>query len=162
MRGSLLKTAIFTLVVPGTVAFWFPLHLAAGEPSSPRFTFPWVLGLVPIAAGLAVYLRCAWDFAVSGLGTPAPIDPPKTLVATGLYRYVRNPMYVGVVAAILGEALLYASPLLLFYGSTVFLGFLLFVVFYEEPTLARKFGESYAAYRRAVPRFLPRPTPWTP
>lgn len=161
-RAALLKTAIFSLLVPGSVAFTVPWLLVRGGPHRVHVELPWSLGVLPLAMGVAIYLRCAWDFAVTGLGTPAPIDPPKTLVVAGLYRWVRNPMYVGVLAAILGQTLLLRSLSLLEYAGWVFLGFFLFVVLYEEPSLARRFGESYAAYRRAVPRFVPRLGAWRP
>jgi protein-S-isoprenylcysteine O-methyltransferase Ste14 len=89
-------------------------------------------------------------------GTPAPIDPPKELVVRGLYRYVRNPMYVGVLSVLIGEALLFESARLFWYGAAVFLLFNLFVILYEEPALGRKFGKSYQDYRAAVGRWLPR------
>jgi len=162
VRAALLKTALFTLVVPGTVAFGIPRLIVSEWGGPALFSFPWVLGFLPLALGAAIYLACAWDFAVHGLGTPAPVDPPKTLVVRGLYRYVRNPMYVGVLTAVMGQAVLFRSRGVLLYAASVLAGFFLFVVVYEEPTLARMFGEEYAAYRRAVPRFLPRITPWRP
>ncbi|HEY1483034.1 MAG TPA: isoprenylcysteine carboxylmethyltransferase family protein [Candidatus Acidoferrum sp.] len=106
--------------------------------------------------GLSVYLWCAWDFAVKGLGTPAPIDAPKNLVVQGLYRYTRNPMYVGVAAMIAGQAIYRGSVAVALYLGVVVILFNLFVLFYEEPTLRRQFGEQYNNYCRAVPRwFLP-------
>jgi protein-S-isoprenylcysteine O-methyltransferase Ste14 len=106
--------------------------------------------------GLSVYLWCAWDFAVKGLGTPAPIDAPKNLVIQGLYRYTRNPMYVGVAAMIAGQAIYRGSIAMALYLGVVVILFNLFVLFYEEPTLRRQFGEQYINYCRAVPRwFLP-------
>ena len=93
---------------------------------------------------------------MTGRGTPAPIDPPKELVARGLYRYVRNPMYVGVMSILVGEALIFASRTLVWYAVTVFIGFNLFVLLYEEPTLRHKFGAAYERYCAAVPRWLPR------
>jgi protein-S-isoprenylcysteine O-methyltransferase Ste14 len=100
-------------------------------------------------------LWCAWDFTFAGRGTPAPIDPPKELVVQGLYRYVRNPMYVGILSILLGEALLFASWSLFGYAAVVFILFFLFVVLYEEPILMRKFGESYLQYCKNVPRWIP-------
>jgi protein-S-isoprenylcysteine O-methyltransferase Ste14 len=158
----LLKTAVFSVLVPGTVAFTLPWLLLRRDPHPPRFEMPYAFGLLPLALGVAIYLRCAWDFVVTGLGTPAPVDPPKTLVVTGLYRWVRNPMYVGVLSAVLGQALLLGSLFLVQYAGWVFVAFLLFVVLYEEPSLERRFGQEYLEYRRAVPRFLPRLTPWKP
>jgi protein-S-isoprenylcysteine O-methyltransferase Ste14 len=112
---------------------------------------------VPTAVGVAVVLWCEWDFATFGRGTPFPLDAPKQLVARGLYRFVRNPMYVGVLLAILGQALWFESAATLWYAMVAALFFHLFVVFYEEPTLRRKFGESYAQYAKAVPRWMPKP-----
>ena len=118
-----------------------------------RFGF---FGVLPIAIGVAMYLWCAWDFATAG-GTPAPIDPPKILVARGLYLVVRNPMYVSVLAVLAGEALLFRSLRLAAWGATVAIWFHLFVVAYEEPRLRRQFGTDYETYCASVPRWLPRP-----
>jgi protein-S-isoprenylcysteine O-methyltransferase Ste14 len=105
--------------------------------------------------GTAIYFWCAWDFTFAGRGTPAPIDPPKELVVRGLYRYVRNPMYVGILSILLGEALLFASWRLFEYTAVVFIFFFLFVTLYEEPILRQKFGESYRRYCESVPRWIP-------
>jgi protein-S-isoprenylcysteine O-methyltransferase Ste14 len=159
-RLPLVKTLIFTLLVPGTVTVLVPYWLLrhphfALACASPRNLFSY-LGVVGIALGAAVSLWCAWDFAVKGGGTPAPIDPPKELLVNGLYRYVRNPMYVGVLIVLLGEAFLFCSVDLLFYSFIMLAVFHLFVVLYEEPTLAKKFGESYRRYLLEVPRWWPR------
>jgi protein-S-isoprenylcysteine O-methyltransferase Ste14 len=106
--------------------------------------------------GAAIYFRCAWEFAVRGLGTPAPIAPTKFLVVTALHRYVRNPMYIGVFGVLLGEAVAFRSAVLLGYAAFFCVPVELFVLFYEEPTLRRQFGESYEEYRRSVPRWIPR------
>ncbi len=116
-----------------------------------------LLGVVPAAVGVAVVLWCEWDFATFGRGTPFPLDAPKQLVARGLYRFVRNPMYVGVLLAILGQALWFESAATLWYAMAAALCFHLFVVFYEEPTLRHKFGEPYKQYAKAVPRWMPKP-----
>ena len=113
------------------------------------------LGVVPILIGASIYFWCAWDFTFAGKGTPAPIDPPKELVVRGLYRYVRNPMYVGVGSVLVGEALLFQSLALVAYAGAGLLAVSLFVLFYEEPALTRKFGDSYRRYREAVPRWIP-------
>ena len=115
--------------------------------------------LPALACGCAAYLWCLWDFAAFGRGTPAPLDAPKRLVARGLYRYVRNPMYVGVLLVIAGWALLFRSPRVLGYGAAVALFFHLFVVAVEEPTLRGKFGRSYEQYCREVGRWVPNPRP---
>jgi len=153
----LLKTVIFTFVVPGTVTVLIPYWLLSSRSAPPPLNIGPVrfLGLFPILFGASIYLWCAWDFTFAGRGTPAPIDPPKELVVHGLYRYVRNPMYVGVLSILFGEALLFALQRLFGYAVIVFVLFYLFVLFYEEPTLRRKFGESYEEYCQAVPRWLP-------
>jgi protein-S-isoprenylcysteine O-methyltransferase Ste14 len=99
-------------------------------------------------------------FVAQGRGTPAPIAPTERLVVTGPYRYVRNPMYLAVLAAIVGQALVLWQGVLLTYAAVVCASFVAFVKAYEEPTLARRFGGQYAAYRRAVPGWWPRRRPW--
>src|SRR4029453_7431785 len=99
-------------------------------------------------------------FALQGLGTPAPIAPPRNLVVTGLYRYVRNPIYVALVAIILGQAVLMGDRRLIVYAALWWLVFHVAVVAYEEPTLEQTFGKEYEAFRAAVPRWIPRMTPW--
>jgi protein-S-isoprenylcysteine O-methyltransferase Ste14 len=155
---TLIKTLIFTIIVPGTVTVIIPYLLLSSPNAPPRSDIGAVryLGLLPIIVGACMNLWCAWDFTFAGRGTPMPFDPPKELVARGLYRYVRNPMYVGVVSVLLGEALLFASSRLLTYAVAAFTFFFLFVLLYEEPTLGEKFGESYRRYRERVPRWIPR------
>jgi protein-S-isoprenylcysteine O-methyltransferase Ste14 len=152
-----LKTLIFTIIAPGSIAALIPYLLLSRNPSSfAHIGRLQTFGLIPMAIGAAVYLRCAWDFASTGKGTPAPIDPPKRLVARGLYRFVRNPMYFGVLSALLGEAWLFRSGALLIYAAIAFSWEHLFVVFYEEPALRRQFGESYSDYVARTPRWIPR------
>ena len=150
------KTLLFTIVAPGTVTVLLPYMLLSSREggASPEWTVLRLFGLAPLLVGFGIYLRCAYDFAAKGRGTPAPIDPPKALVRSGLYRYTRNPMYVGIMLILLGEAIGFASATLLFYASVVFLGFNAFICFYEEPTLRRLFGESYSRYCAEVPRWL--------
>jgi protein-S-isoprenylcysteine O-methyltransferase Ste14 len=157
--GPIVKTLVFVILVPGTVLVWVPYLLLAKEAPRPESWLNW-LALAPSAVGAAILLKCAWDFAVVGLGTPAPIDAPKSLVVSGLYRFVRNPMYVGVALVLFSEAALFSSPRLLGYALLLGAGFFLFVLAYEEPTLRRKFGASYQTYCQAVPRWIPRLTPW--
>ena len=157
LAGSLAKTALFTVVVPGTVAVLVPRAIAratATAPSPPAALAAFALALG--AAGAVLYGVCAVDFARAA-GTPAPIDPPKELVARGPYRFSRNPMYVAVLAVIAAQALWQRSPALAGYAAAIAGAFHLFVVFYEEPTLARLFGDAYARYRARVPRWLGRP-----
>ncbi len=150
----LIKNLVFTLLIPGTVAVYVPWLIAGNRPivSGPGFA----AAIVVLVIGGAVYAWCVWDFAVSGRGTPLPIDAPKTLVVRGLYRYTRNPMYVGVVLVILGWAILFAAWSLLVYAACVGAGFQLFVVLYEEGHLRREFGSQYDDYCARVPRWGPR------
>ncbi len=151
-----IRTLIFTIIVPGfwTVAmpYWM---LPRGVRLELRGAS--LLGLPLIAAGAALYVATAfWGFALRGKGTPAPIDPPKTLVVEGPYRVVRNPMYWAVVSVMLGEALAFRSLAFAELAIAFFAGTILFVLLYEEPTLRRKFGAEYEAYCRRVPRWIPR------
>ena len=132
---------------------WLLLQSGVGrvEPGPWRF-----LGIPAVAAGLAIYGWCARDFAVRGRGTPAPWDAPRRMVVGGLYRRVRNPMYIGILSIIAGEAVFFGSAPLLAYGFLVFLAFHQRVVRYEEPTLRHAFGDSYDAYCGSVGRWLPR------
>lgn len=149
-----LKNLLFTVLVPGTVAVYLPLAIAGGRDAASGALL--VLALVLFTAGGALYAWCVWDFATSGRGTPAPIDAPTRLVAEGPYRYVRNPMYVGVLAVISAWAVLLRSSVLLLYLGFVTTVFTLFVVLYEEPHLRRLFGEPYDAYCARVGRWFPR------
>jgi len=108
----------------------------------------------------AILLEAFARFVWYGLGTPAPVFPTKRLVTTGLYRHVRNPMYIAVTTVIFGEGLLLGNPQLLGYGVCVWLGFFVFVLAYEEPTLRRTYGHEYTAFCDAVPRWIPRLRPW--
>lgn len=148
-----LKNLVFTLLIPATAAVYIP-WLIAGERdiasgALAAVAFPLLL------AGSAIYLWCVWDFAVFGRGTPAPIDAPKRLVVRGLYRYARNPMYIGVLTVILGWAVLFEAPSLLLYAFALGAGFHLFVVLYEEPHLRKIFGDEYVRYCSRVGRWLP-------
>ena len=156
-----LRAIFFVLLLPGTVAGYVPfLILSAADPVRvPEPSLSSAGASILAIAGAAVLLRCVWDFFARGRGTLAPIDPPRVLVVSGLYRFTRNPMYNGVLALIVGEAWLFASMALLQYALLVFVLFHLFVVVYEEPVLTSQFGDAYRAYRRAVPRwgFTTRP-----
>ncbi len=154
MRKLFLKTALFSLVVPGTVSVVLPLLIVRGRPAASGVTFG--LALLLLGFGAAIFLRCAWDFVVAGSGTPAPIDRTKRLVIRGLYRYSRNPMYLGVLSVIAGWAVLFGAGILAAYAAAWFVIFSLFVRFHEEPYLAREFGDEYVAYRKRVGRWLPR------
>ena len=150
----LLKNVLFTLIAPGSVAVYIPLLLTQDLPP-PALT--WRLLSWPFfALGVMIYAWCVWDFATFGRGTPAPIDAPKALVVRGLYRYTRNPMYVGVLTTVLAWAVRYRSWGMVLYAACIWLGFQSFIMLYEEPHLQRVFGESYTQYRTKVGRWLPR------
>lgn len=147
-----LKNLLFTIFVPGVVAVLIPLSLT----NTSRVQGPVLpLGVVLLGLGAATYLWCLWDFASFGRGTPAPIDAPKRLVVRGLYRYSRNPMYVGVLTTIAGWCVVFGfPPRLLAYFAVVATMFQLFIVLYEEPHLRREFGSEYDQYRSQVKRWL--------
>lgn len=152
----ILNTLLFTLVVPGTVAGWLPYRLHGDSPATPNLALR-VTGILLIVMGTAIYLHTAfWGFALRGRGTPAPIAPTKKLVVAGLHRYVRNPMYIGVATIVLGQAVLFQSWHVLEYLAIVLVIVQFFVLFYEEPTLARQFGQEYEEYKKRVPRWIPR------
>jgi protein-S-isoprenylcysteine O-methyltransferase Ste14 len=150
--GSLL----FLVVVPGVVAGLVPWLLtgwdAAGDVPVPVV----VAGVALTAAGAAALLHAFARFVLEGLGTPAPVAPTERLVVGGLYRYVRNPMYLAVAAVIVGQALILGRPILLLYAVVFGAVVWSFVRVYEEPTLARRYGAEYDAYRGAVPAWVPR------
>ncbi|RQG94605.1 methyltransferase family protein [Natrarchaeobius chitinivorans] len=155
----LLKTVLFTVLVPVTVAGVIPRVLARWRehPRLPIGTSTGrVLGTASILVGTVVYLHTAWRFAAEGSGTPSPSDEPDDLVTGGLYDHVRNPMYVGVLLVVVGQALRYRSVSVLWWAAGCWLGFHNRVLEYEEPHLAEKHGERYDQYREAVPRWLPR------
>ena len=150
----LFRSVLFAALIPGTVTVTVPYLIVSRSPVSIT-PLRW-LGLIPILAGGTVLVRCIWDFAVSGRGTLSPVDPPSRLVVRGLYRYGRNPMYVGVVTLLLGEAFLFSSFPLLIHALATFTVVHLFVLFYEEPTLRRRFGHSYVVHTQSVHRWIPR------
>jgi protein-S-isoprenylcysteine O-methyltransferase Ste14 len=150
------RTLVFTVFVPG---FWTVLvpYWVVRRHLRVDFSRSAIIGWLLVAAGVALYLACAfWGFALRGRGTPAPIDPPKKLVVEGPYRVVRNPMYWSVAFVILGEALAFRSLPLAEIGIVFYAVTMLFVLVYEEPILRRKFGAEYEAYCRQVPRWFPR------
>jgi protein-S-isoprenylcysteine O-methyltransferase Ste14 len=158
-------SAAFFLVGPGIVGGLVPWLLTGGW--QPREPVPYwapmrVLGMILLLAGLIVVIQAFVRFVVEGFGTPLPIAAPERLVVGGVYRYVRNPMYVAILAAIVGQALLLGRLGLLLYAAALWLITAAFVRFYEEPTLTRRFGGDYEAYRRAVPAWWPRLRPWKP
>ncbi len=153
-------TVLFVLVVPGTVIGLVPFWLSGWRVQPP------ILGWLPLrwvgaglfVCGLPVFFDFLLQFVREGRGTPAPIAPPQQLVVTGVFRYVRNPGYLGVLALIVGQGLFFGNAWILVYAACVALGFQLFVVFYEEPDLRRRFGAEYEAYCRQVRRWFPRRT----
>ena len=153
--SALIKTLIFTVFVPGTVAGYIPWRLrqqAMAVSGAEEYA-----ALAIIATGIAIYLHTAfWGFALVGGGTPAPIAPTKVLVVRGLHRFVRNPMYIGVALIIGGQAWLFHSRHIAIYMVCMLLVVHLFVISYEEPALRRQFGEEYDNYRATVPRWIPK------
>jgi protein-S-isoprenylcysteine O-methyltransferase Ste14 len=149
----LFKNLLFTLIVPGTVGVYVPLFLAQGRAAASGVML--VLALILLGIGASIYARCVWDFAAFGRGTPAPIDAPKRLVVRGLYRYTRNPMYVGLLTVLLGWAALFQSTGMLSYAIAVGAVFHLFIVLYEEAHLRHQFGAEYDNYCATVSRWLP-------
>jgi protein-S-isoprenylcysteine O-methyltransferase Ste14 len=147
---------VFLVVAPGVVAGLIP-WLLTGWQVQHAVRWLQVVGVLLIAGGAAVLLDAFARFVREGVGTPAPVAPTEHLVVGGLYRRVRNPMYLAVGATILGQALLFGSvavfvELVLFAAAVG-----AFVHWYEEPTLLRRYGDEYDDYRRAVPAWLPRP-----
>ena len=159
---AVLGSSLFLALAPGSVAGVFPYLLGLWHWGPALFAVGATRGLggLLILVGLPVLLDSFLRFALEGRGTPAPVLPPERLVVSGLYRFVRNPMYVAVCTVLFGEFLLTGNLGLLGYSLIVLLAFHVFVIVYEEPTLARHFGEQYADFKRHVPRWLPRLTPW--
>ncbi|MFP6639589.1 MAG: isoprenylcysteine carboxylmethyltransferase family protein [Myxococcota bacterium] len=153
----LLKNLLATLVLPGTVAVLVPWLIEGNESTTSGRAL--AMALPVFGLGGAIYAWCVWDFASFGRGTPAPMDPPKKLVIRGLYRFTRNPMYLGVLTVILAWALLFEAASLAAYAMIVAIGFHMFILLYEEPHLEREFGSEYLAYKTEVGRWLPRLPP---
>ena len=152
-------SAVFLVIAPGVVAGLIPWWLT-GWRMGAAYPLPVrVAGAVLTGAGAAALLGAFAQFAVQGRGTPAPPAPTEQLVVRGLYRYVRNPMYLAVLAVITGQAILLGRPVLLGYTAVVAAAFVAFVYGYEQPALARRYGAQYEAYRRAVPGWWPRLRP---
>ena len=159
-----LGSAVFFLLAPGVVMGLIPWLLTRWQMREPLpYWAPMrVVGGVLLVAGLIVLIWAFVRFVVEGFGTPAPVAAPERLVVGGVYRYVRNPMYVAVLAAIVGQALLLGRLGLLLYAGAAWLVVAAFVRWYEDPTLTRRFGADYEAYRRVVPAWWPRLRPWKP
>src|SRR5579872_902166 len=159
---AVLGSALFFVVAPLMLAGFIPLWVTQWEfrPAFFGVDLTRILGVILIIAGVPGLVDSFARFALEGLGTPAPIAPPQKLVVTGLYRYVRNPIYIAVVAVILGQAILFGDSRLMTYGGLMWLAFHAFVLTYEEPVLAQKFGAQYEDFRANVPRWIPRLSPW--
>jgi len=152
-----LRSLLWLTLLPGVFAGYVPWRFFGLGRVQLDFENPvHLLGLVCMALGAGLLAACVWEFAASGRGTLSPVDPPRELVVRGLYRYVRNPMYLSVTTIVLGELLLTGSRGLLIFWAIWFLAVNLFVIGYEEPTLRRRFGASYERYTREVGRWLPR------
>jgi protein-S-isoprenylcysteine O-methyltransferase Ste14 len=159
---AIVGSAIFLVLAPGFVAGMVPWWISHWRVEAAFLGFPVFrfVGGALLGLGAVGLLDSFGRFAIQGIGTPAPVFPTRHLVVTGLYRYVRNPMYVAVVSAILGQGLILGNGGLLQYGGLVWLLFHLFVLIYEEPTLRASFGPDYTAFCAEVPRWIPRLTPW--
>jgi protein-S-isoprenylcysteine O-methyltransferase Ste14 len=159
---AILGSAFFFVIAPCVAAVLVPWWITRWH-VLPAF-WGWqpgrIIGAVLVLAGIPVLVDSFARFAIQGLGTPAPIAPPTKLVVTGLYRHVRNPMYVSVIAIVFGQALLFGDWRLIVYGAVFWFACHLYVILYEEPTLARSFGEAYKVFCANVPRWIPRLAPW--
>jgi len=160
---AILGSVLFFGLAPGCVAGLAPWWISRWHLQPPFLGLTWfrVAGAALIALGTPMLLDSFARFALQGVGTPAPVFPTQHLVVTGLYRYVRNPMYVGVVSVITGQALLLGNARVLSYGALVCLAFHLFVIGYEEPKLRRTFGAEYEKFCANVPRWIPRLRSWS-
>jgi protein-S-isoprenylcysteine O-methyltransferase Ste14 len=146
-----------TVLFPGTVAGYIPYRILAPVtiPGLDEWSWTHYVGSGAVAAGASILLLCIWEFAHRGRGTLAPFDEPRRLVVQGLYRYVRNPMYVGVVLILLGESSFFWSSPLLVYTTLFFVAFNVFIMGFEEPRLRSKYGTEYEEYSRHVGRWFP-------
>jgi protein-S-isoprenylcysteine O-methyltransferase Ste14 len=162
-NAAAVGTAIFLVLVPGTAAGVVPWLLTGwrGREPPPHPVIR-LVGLVLVVVGTVVLVGAFVRFVTEGRGTPAPIAPTERLVVGGLYRYVRNPMYLAVAATIVGQALLLGRPELLLYAALFLGATAAFVYWYEEPMLLHRYGSHYETYRRAVPRWWPRRRAWEP
>ncbi len=149
-----LKTILFMLLIPGLLLGVIPIWLVQTDAAIFSFGVMRWLAVPFWTAGTAIMVWCAWAFTVRGYGTPSPTDPPKEPVVSGLYRYVRNPIYIGVVILLLGYVFWYPSRAILLMPVIVAVSSHLFVIFYEEPHLRKTFGAAYKEYCKDVPRWI--------
>jgi protein-S-isoprenylcysteine O-methyltransferase Ste14 len=157
MLSLLLRNLLFTILQPGLIVGLIPYLLLryTGEASFPNsWTLSRIAGAFLLIPGLLILISCILRFMTEGKGTISPLDPTKKLVARGLYRYSRNPMYLGAMLVLIGEAVFWESLILAGYAVVVFIAFNLFIIFHEEPRLKRDFGAEYEAYLRKVRRWL--------
>ena len=159
MRRAALGSFVFLVVAPGTMGVVVPWALTGWEAESPTWPLQ-VLGGVLIAAGAAILLHAFARFVLEGRGTPAPVAPTEELVVGGIYRHVRNPMYLTVTAVIAGQALVLGRLGLGVYAIAFWVLTAAFVKSYEEPVLTRRYGERYRIYRDNVPAWVTRLRPW--
>ncbi len=150
-----LNSFLFLVLVAGLGAGYIPFALLPRDSQVETGIFAYLAFPLWLVGGVMI-LWCFWDFTFKGHGTPNPIDPPKELVTTGLYRYVRNPIYLGTLTIIIGHFLWFKTIWMLAYAVVVFLTFHLFVILYEEPRLKRKFGVAYKSYCKSAPRWTPK------
>jgi protein-S-isoprenylcysteine O-methyltransferase Ste14 len=156
MKQAAAGSTLFFALAPGTVAGVIPFLVTDYEVNGDVSTAVQILGIVVTALAASVLIHAFARFVREGLGTPAPVAPTEFLVKGGLYRHVRNPMYIAVVSAIAGQAAVFGEPALLWYAGAMLAIFVAFVKLYEEPTLHAQFGEQYDTYRAQVPGWLPR------
>src|SRR5436190_1034555 len=155
---AVIRTAIIAPLFVSIWTWFFPRWFGGAHAFDEAHPLGWVVA----ALGVLLLIACAWNFAWRGLGTPAPFDPPRQLVVSGPYRYVRNPMYLGLLLTLLGEAAVYPNIArgLLIEAALFWIGATLFVLAFEEPVLRSTFDGAYAGYCGAVRRWIPRLTPW--
>ena len=159
-----LATVVFFFIVPFPVTIVIPGFMTGWQFNTPFLDVPttrWI-GAVMVLFGLLLLCESIIRFAKVGRGTPSPLMPTATLVVTGAYRCVRNPMYLGATSVIIGQAYLFGRTTVLLYGAMIALAFHGFVLLYEEPTLRKRYGAEYARYCQHVPRWIPRVIPWHP
>jgi protein-S-isoprenylcysteine O-methyltransferase Ste14 len=159
-RNAVISLLFVVFGGPGIILVYLPLWITHFRIPLRELAWRLLLAIALILVGLVPLFESMVRFIRIGRGTLVPTTPTEHLVVSGLYRYMRNPMYVGVLTVLLGEVLLFESRDMLIYAAVVWLGIHLFICFYEEPTLTRRYAEQYAAYKRNVPRWLPRLTPW--
>ncbi|HSB89898.1 MAG TPA: isoprenylcysteine carboxylmethyltransferase family protein [Anaerolineales bacterium] len=155
---NILVTSLATIVVPGAAVFLVPYLIlqATGELAPPQLGVVEAVSIAFAIVGMAMVIWVSVVFVTHGEGTPVPIEPPRNFVAAGLYRFVRNPMYLGAILVLFAEAALFRSLWILLYAGALWLALHTFTVFLEEPQLERRFGDTYREYKASTPRWLPR------